>query len=459
MKYLFVLAFKNLTRYKRRTLITAGAIAFGLSMFIFMDSLMVGAISSSKNNLIDYETGSAQIYAPGYEAEHLQLSTKYLIEKPRELMMRLEEVGVENVSPRLTISAELINEENGHSQRAIVSGIDPELDEKVYKFSSTIRAGNEVTKKRVKAINKELAADEQVDYIQGRYLKRGEEGVVLGGWLAEELDLFPGDYITLNFNMRPFYDAEEDEWLSGSFSSVEVEVLGLLKTGNPIANRSFVMMDLDYLDELIVAEGGVSTLVIRYPETIKGERLFNKAVVVICDYFDIPTSEYKKRGIIKTWRDLGASFLAVAAADQGSTVLILVLIALIAGVGISNTMMMSVMERKREIGMMRAMGMTHGSILLNFVIEAAGVGVIGVIGGVILGVLLNLWIIYRGINFGFLMRDFDVGYRIADVFKGGWNIPMIIVGSIFTILITALFAVFPAMRSLKQEIPETLRVE
>jgi len=150
---------------------------------------------------------------------------------------------------------------------------------------------------------------------------------------------------------------------------------------------------------------------------------------------------------------------AIVATKRGGSYLILLLIALIAGVGISNTMMMSVMERKREIGMMRAMGMPTRNILFMFILEAAGIGFIGAFGGLIIGILSNLWMTTKGIDFGSVLKDFDVGYRVAEVFKGAWNVSTMIGGAFFTVLITAFFAYLPARKSLKQEIPETLRVE
>lgn len=458
MAYLFGLAFKNLTRYKRRTIITAGAIAFGLAMYIYMDSMMQGIIKDSETNLFKYETGSAQIYAPEYYGERNQLSTKHLIEEPSILVDSLNEAGIVGASPRLTVSAELINEENGIGQRVVLTGIDPELDEKVFSFAPTVKEANEVLRDNHRKALKENP--EAVEPSLGRYLESGDEGIVLGGWLAEELEVVPGDFITVNFNMRPLYDEAKGEWLSGSFSSEEMEVIGLVKTGNPIVNRGHALMVRGFLDYLIEADGGATSVVIRVPQGRRGSKLLSAAEEVVADHFGVGSvAAVRNQDLLVHWRELVASFLAVAAADEGGTVMILFLIALIAAIGISNTMMMSVMERKREIGMLRSLGMTRGQLLTLFVIEAGGIGLIGAFGGILLGVLLNIWLIYFGIDFGWMMRDFDVGYRIADVMRGVWNFPTIFGGAIFTVLITALFALLPANRALKQPIPETLRVE
>ncbi len=100
--------------------------------------------------------------------------------------------------------------------------------------------------------------------------------------------------------------------------------------------------------------------------------------------------------------------------------MILFLIFIIAAVGISNTMLMAIFERIRELGMMRSLGMSDMKIRIAFMLEAAGIGLIGSTIGVIIGVIANYWIINVGIDFGFLMREMDIGYRIQSIFRGAW---------------------------------------
>ena len=86
MKFLLALSFKNLTRYTKRTVLTASAIAFGLGLFIVLDSFLQGAEKESEINLINYETAVAKLMHPSYLEEREKLPLKYLIEEPENLM-------------------------------------------------------------------------------------------------------------------------------------------------------------------------------------------------------------------------------------------------------------------------------------------------------------------------------------------------------------------------------------
>ena len=89
MKFLISLAFKNLTRYKRRTLITAGAIAIGLMMYIFVDSMLMGAEIESVRNLKWFETASARILNNDYWKNRFQRPLDINISEPDKIIDKL----------------------------------------------------------------------------------------------------------------------------------------------------------------------------------------------------------------------------------------------------------------------------------------------------------------------------------------------------------------------------------
>ena len=129
----------------------------------------------------------------------------------------------------------------------------------------------------------------------------------------------------------------------------------------------------------------------------------------------------------------------------------------VGGVGVMNTMLMAVFERERELGMMRAMGMKDSQVKTAFFIEAAGIGLIGSVFGIILGFGLDFWLVNYGIDFSFFMREMDVGYRISGMFYGAWNFGTMIKALIIGVLMTVVVAYFPIKRGLKLEITECLR--
>ena len=107
MKTLIALAWKNLSRYKKRTIITASALAFGLAIFIFFDSWLLGMELDSERNLIWYETASAKIFHNEYWEERENSPLKYTIDNPDVLINSLDEMNI-NATARTVFSGEII---------------------------------------------------------------------------------------------------------------------------------------------------------------------------------------------------------------------------------------------------------------------------------------------------------------------------------------------------------------
>jgi ABC-type lipoprotein release transport system permease subunit len=159
------------------------------------------------------------------------------------------------------------------------------------------------------------------------------------------------------------------------------------------------------------------------------------------------------------WRTLGADFIAISQAKSAGTGTIIFLILIIAGVGISNTMLMAVFERVRELGMMRALGMKNRQIRALFLWESAGIGLLGGIYGVGLGALVNWPLVRWGIDFTFLMRDGSFGYRILGKMYGVWNLPSILTAFAMGVGMAVLVAAFSTHRILRLDIPSSLRFQ
>jgi ABC-type lipoprotein release transport system permease subunit len=161
--------------------------------------------------------------------------------------------------------------------------------------------------------------------------------------------------------------------------------------------------------------------------------------------------------VVKSWRDLGQDFINIVQAHMSIYNLLLFLVFVIAAVGISNTMLMAVYERFREIGMMRALGMQDGKLRLAFVLEACGIGLIGSIGGVLLGAMLSWWMVNWGIDYTSLIGRTDMGYRINGVFRGAWNPATMVRAFLFGVLVSMVVSLIPASRALRKGITDCLR--
>ncbi|MGE0074309.1 MAG: ABC transporter permease [Sphaerochaetaceae bacterium] len=415
MRFIISLALKNLTRYKRRTIITAVAIAVGLMMYIVVDSILLGAEFESMRNLRWYETASARIMQPDYWEERLMRPLDLSIDDPYTIVDALQKEGIA-AAPRTMFSADLIlySDDFGEdgNMPVQVTAVDPELDNTVFRFEDTL--------------------------IEGRFVESGTNELVIGSWFAEDIGAKVGYWVTLVTRGN-----------GGFYEAMDMQIVGIVNCPNPNVNRTLLMVPIDTIGDYLAMEGAATEINIALPENAE----IAEEVARIQQLIDPSGNDL----LVVSWDDLARDYVALAEAKRGGTGMILFLVFIIAAVGISNTMLMAIYERIRELGMMRALGMNDRSIQLAFMVEAGGIGLIGSTIGVLLGIAINFYMVNVGIDFGLLMRDMDMGYRIQSSFRGTWSPSTIITAFFFGSILSMLVAWIPTRRALKMDIPSCLR--
>lgn len=310
--FLLVLSLKNLGRHRRRTIITALSLAFGLMMYILMDSLLIGLLNQSNRVLIETETGDGKILTPEAFKDIKFLPLNNRVKNPDSIVEDLEREGYKAVK-RVNINGEMIYfddyfPKNGSAHIYLIC-VDPARDSRVFDVFNPIHL------------------------VSGRFLEAGNEEVVLGSWLAEDVGAKVGDWFTLS--LKTASDGDNP----GFFQTIDVEVVGIVKVESPIVNRRAVYFPIDMADSYLELKGDVTEIAVRAPEKNRINEILPSGV----EFYN--------------WRDLSKDYLALTEAKSGGASVIIVLLILIALVGITNTMLMTINEREKEIGMMRALGM------------------------------------------------------------------------------------------------------
>ncbi|MFP4432223.1 MAG: ABC transporter permease [Spirochaetaceae bacterium] len=411
------LAWKNMLRYGRRTAITAAAIAVGLVAYIAMDSLLVGMDLESERNLIWYETGTAKVLHEGYWEEHEELPLDLAIAEPERLVEDLEEAGVP-ATPRIVFQAELVVRRNPYPEDGSLQvrgyGVDPDRDGTVFRI------------------------DEHL--VAGRRLKPGEAGVVLGAILADRLGAevgFPLIIVTRT--------------AEGYFQTIDAEVVGIVKTPNPVVDRSSVYLPLDVARLYLQMEDKATEIALRLPETAKLHESLSQARGAI----GAGAGELS----VLSWRELAADYVALAETKKSGSGIILFLVFVIAVVGISNTMIMAVFERTREIGTLRALGMPDRRVRLLFLYEAGAVGFLGSIAGLIVGAGVVYALVRWGIDYSAMLENMDIGYRTAGIMRGAWNPAAFVRALVSGVLVSAASAYLPTNHAVRRSVPDCLRYQ
>ncbi|NBB90505.1 MAG: FtsX-like permease family protein [Spirochaetes bacterium] len=428
MKGVFPLAMKNLARYRRRTIITASAVAIGLALYIVLDGMLLGLEKESERNLIWYETSSARAMTEGYWQDRDRLPLDESITEPQRIVGRLDEAGIP-ATPRIVFSGELVVYQDPYpssgSTRTQLYGIDPQTDNDVFRLRETVS--------------------------EGRYLEPGENGALMGAWLAEDLGAEVGYPLTVLTRTR-----------KGYYQTIDLEIVGIVDAPNPVINRKAVYIPYDTAALYLQMEDRATEIDMSFPVTADGEEQMATARAAIeteaaagaTDGTGAPDGAGKL--VVKGWRELAADYVALAKTKTQGSSMILFLVFVIAAVGVSNTMLMAVFERTRELGMMRALGMSERDVRSLFLIEAAGIGLIGAALGVAVGVAGNWLMTQYGIDYRWMFRTMDVGYRSAGYVRSAWHPEAIIQAFFIGIALAVGVSWVTTRRILRFSIPDSL---
>lgn len=399
--FLTKLAFKNLARHRNRTLITAIIIAFAIFFYILMDSMIGGMTEISYENIIDYEAGHLQVVNDKYWEEEDELPLENLIVPNQQLLDAVKNVeGYQASSPELSFSARL---NNGNNELPVIGkGINPDKLLEVFELED--------------------------QFVEGSMFSSGDYKAVMGKRLADLLKLKKGDYITMLVK-----DKNE------TFNTIDAEISGLVHTANPNINSNIVYLPLDIVQQALNVDNQVSKVIVR---------LENKDLAMgITNQLENKLKTIDNSLGVFSWKELEA--VSVAGAKQMGNQMIMAIILLIAAIAIINTVILAALERMKEIGMMKAMGLQRKEITYTFVLESTGIGILGGLIGLLLGAI-GVWVfsIY-GIDWGAMMgmENMDMatfGIPVIGKMYGVWNLKAFILVFSFGVVVSMISSILPA---------------
>lgn len=401
------LAWRNLWRHRRRTWLTTGAMVFSNIILVFMISLQLGMYDMMINNTLSVATGHVQIQAPGYNAERRMRDT---VGDIIPLATELREVFPGNqVSARAAAFALASSESRSFGIQ--VFGVEPQHEPQVSTLPGLVS--------------------------RGRYLSDlNAAEAVIGSVLARNLHVGLGDELTLLGSGR-----------DGSFAAGIVTVAGIFESGMTDVDRSIAQLPLGYFQDMFSMEGSGHSIVFKAP-----------ALDNVAPLYVQLQQRFKGRDDIAVldWDELEPGLRQAIQADMSSAMFMYGILVVLVAFSVLNTLLMSVLERTREFGIMMALGLKPIRLGRLVVLEATLMGLLGLGLGVLLGCLLTLWVGYVGFT-----------YPGMDEMAGRFNLPsriypemslvsvMLGPGAVFIGCLLA--AIFPAMRLRRMQPVEAMR--
>lgn len=363
---LLMLAWRNIWRNKTRSLVVIAAIALGIWAAIIMTGLATGMMRSYVNGAIEIQMSHIQFHHPNFRDEQ---ECQYMIPNAVQLSQDIRALpGVKGVAQR-SIAHGMIGSPHG-TRGVTVVGITPALEAEVTTLSSKIRQGAYLSNERT-------------------------NGIIMSRRLAEKLQVGLRKKVVLTF-----------QDLSSRVTSGAFRIIGLFESGNTPFDDNFVFVKGGELNSLLASgtatppEGIAHELAILLEDP---QATFDLVEQLKGRFSDLEVSSY---------RELAPDLQLYESQIGNISAIYLTIIMLALVFGIVNTMLMAVLERVREIGMLMAIGMNKSRIFGLITLETLILSFIGVPFGLCLGAFFISWLGTTGIDLSAFSESLE-GFGIS----------------------------------------------
>lgn len=400
------LAWRNIWRHRRRTVIIVLAMGLSLGMMMFYDGLMDGFNQAIAGNAVRVLGGNIQVHANGYREKVDSNPLLPLTDDMRVVTSALSQPNVIAASRRIQTSG-LVSNREGAFPLSIV-GIEPEAEAPI-----------------------SLIAEHILD---GRFLQSTDEDMILiGKGLADALAVQIGDRITLVGS-----DVNKQN------RQRTMTVVGIYDIGMPALEKGIVYISLAEAQSLYGLREQVTEVQITLNQVGKEARVISALTLLLPDY--------EVEAWSQTYPELGNAVNS----KNGAMDIFSVIIVVIAGIGILNLLLMAVYERTREIGLLGAMGLKPSQIASTFILEGAMIGIVGVFAGIGMGLLINVSLGQVGMDYSQMAGVAEYMALISGRVYPTLGLSNIVWRSVVVLIIAVLAALIPAMIASRREPSEAL---
>lgn len=400
---LIKIAFRNVFRNRRRSAITLLVIVMGAIGLILFGGYKARTFWALRESTIRGRLGHLQVFKLGYSTKQSQKPMEYALDEPDRIARAIER------DPRVTMTAQQITVmgliSNGDkSETFIATAVEPKKD-------------NDTSSQRVTA---------------GTGLPDNDpDTAVLGRGLAASMHAKPGDYLTLMTTT-----------VSGSLNVTDVRITGIFMTGVKEYDDRMIKMPIAGAQQLM--------------QTKKVEKI----LVFLKDTDDTAAVHsslqtlFKNGGWkleMKEWRQLASFYEQVVLLYNGIFGFLGVIVFAIVVFSVANTIVMSILERTREIGTLMAIGTTRGRVWRMFLLEGFMIGLLGGLLGLAGGAALG-WLINRGNVMLPPPPGYTVGYRLQIMTQSA----TLVAAFTMAVVTATISSVLPALKASRMKIVDAL---
>lgn len=401
MRLYLRLAWRNIWRHKRRTLIVVLSIALSLSMMMMYDGLVVGFQDAIYANAVKILGGNIQVHAEGYK---LKTGSKSLLPLPDDQKIVEASRNIPEVlaaSRRINTGGMVTNRIGAFS--VTVTGIEPEQEQKVSLIAANIKTG--------------------------RFLTSTDQDVVLiGQGLADAMDVKLGDRITV-----------AGSGLHNQTIKRTMSIIGIYDVGLPEIEKKTIYVSIDEAGYLFGLDGQSTEVSISLQKLGQEPGVMKKLQALA------PSVE------IDSWENNFPELSYALERKNGVMTIFGIIILTIAGIGILNLLLMAVFERTREIGIMGALGIKPRQIALMFILEGTMMGLVGLAAGIVMGLIFNGILGQVGLDYSQFANMTDYTALITGRVYSTLGLENIWMRSLTVLIIAILSSLYPAREASLKE--------
>jgi ABC-type lipoprotein release transport system permease subunit len=395
------LAWRNIWRHKRRTIIIVLAMSMTLALMMWYDGLMNGFTDAIYGNAVKVLGGNIQVHAEGYRAQASSIPLLPLTD-PQAVVKAAEANPLTLAATQRINTGGLVTNREGAFAVGI-TGLEPEKELTVNIIGQYVKAGRNLT-------------------------SSDTDNILIGKGLADAMSVQVGDRITMVGR------SQHEQMRQRTMT-----VIGIYDLGMTDIEKQTVYIALGEAQALFDLPGQ-STEIAIFLQKIGQETATINSLKSGLPGYEIESFE-------ANYPDLATTINS----KNGVMDIFSIIIIGIAGVGILNLLLMAVYERTREIGVLGAMGMKANQIALLFILEGTIIGLVGATAGIVLGLALNGMLMRVGMDFGSLNQVASYMALIQSKVYPTWGIEKLPLRAGMTALISALAAVIPALEAARRE--------
>lgn len=391
MKEYIQLAWRNLWRNKRRSILTIASVFFAVFLALIMRSMQVGSYDNMISNAVRNATGYIQVHAPGYWEDKT-------IDNTFEDNQALEEsvLAVNNVSGLIPRLESFALASSGNKTKGVgIIGTDP------------------IKEDDVTGLKKRL--------VDGRYFNHSNSEILVAENLAKYLEISVGDSLVL---------------LSQGYHGVSAaglfHIVGIVNFPSPAMNSQLIYMPLEDAQYFYAAPAHLTSLSIMLDDPGMLEETREAIIAAIGENYEV-----------MTWEEMLTALVQGIESDNVSGWFMLGILYMVVAFGIFGTMLMMTMERKREFAVMVSIGMHRSKLARILTVETTFIALIGILAGIVASIPICYYFFQFPIQLTGEAAKAMIDFNVEPIMPFAFKSYIFIQQTIIVLILTWLAALFP----------------